>query len=215
MRKLLIAGAAAAATLLATAGTASAATVILESDFEEVAVGAGSYVIVNSADGWTKGVGTAGIEVQNNVAGAPAANGGSKFVELDSNSNSSMFYTFGVGGSFQLSFLYSPRPGVGAGSNGITLFLNGNALNPPGEVTGAGGGGTNWTSHSVNFQANAGDIISFAATGSSDSYGGYLDNIKITSAVPEPATWAMMIVGFAGVGSMVRSNRRKQALSLA
>ena len=31
------------------------------------------------------------------------------------------------------------------------------------------------------------------------------------SAVPEPSTWAMMIVGFGGVGSMVRGNRRREA----
>jgi len=31
----------------------------------------------------------------------------------------------------------------------------------------------------------------------------------ITSAVPEPSTWAMMIVGFGGVGSMLRANRRR------
>ena len=43
----------------------------------------------------------------------------------------------------------------------------------------------------------------------------YFDNLTIGSAVPEPATWAMMIIGFGGVGSMVRANRRRQALVLA
>lgn len=36
-----------------------------------------------------------------------------------------------------------------------------------------------------------------------------------TSAVPEPSTWAMMIVGFGAVGSMVRTSRRRNALSAA
>lgn len=31
----------------------------------------------------------------------------------------------------------------------------------------------------------------------------------IASAVPEPATWTMMIIGFAGVGGAVRANRRR------
>ncbi len=35
------------------------------------------------------------------------------------------------------------------------------------------------------------------------------------SAVPEPATWAMMIVGFGAVGSMVRTARRRNAFSAA
>ncbi|MDP3855074.1 MAG: PEPxxWA-CTERM sorting domain-containing protein [Phenylobacterium sp.] len=35
------------------------------------------------------------------------------------------------------------------------------------------------------------------------------------SAVPEPATWAMMIVGFGLAGSAVRSRRRQDALAFA
>lgn len=45
-----------------------------------------------------------------------------------------------------------------------------------------------------------------------------LDNISInaiSSAVPEPATWAMMIIGFGAVGTMVRTSRRRQAFALA
>ena len=205
-----MAGVAAAA--LAVAGSASAATIILQSDFESVAVAPGSYVIVNSADGWTKGAGTAGIEVQNNVAGAPAADGGAKFVELDSNSNSSMYYTLAAGGSYTMSFLYSPRPNVGSGSNGITLFVGGNMLNPPGEITGDGGSTTDWVLHTVNFTANAGDQVLFAATGASDSLGGYLDNITI-SAVPEPATWAMMIAGFGMAGVAIRRRHAIKAIA--
>ena len=38
---------------------------------------------------------------------------------------------------------------------------------------------------------------------------------NITSAVPEPATWAMMILGFFGLGSMIRRGRRQGALAAA
>ena len=34
---------------------------------------------------------------------------------------------------------------------------------------------------------------------------------EISSAVPEPATWAMMIIGFGAVGSMARASRRRDA----
>lgn len=33
----------------------------------------------------------------------------------------------------------------------------------------------------------------------------------VRGSVPEPATWAMMIIGFGGVGTMVRGSRRKYA----
>ena len=35
------------------------------------------------------------------------------------------------------------------------------------------------------------------------------------SAVPEPATWAMMIIGFGAVGSMVRTSRRRNVFNAA
>ncbi len=43
-----------------------------------------------------------------------------------------------------------------------------------------------------------------------------LDNVlvtgdRLTSAVPEPATWAMMLVGFFGAGTMLRQSRRRGA----
>lgn len=37
----------------------------------------------------------------------------------------------------------------------------------------------------------------------------------VTSAIPEPSTWAMLIVGFGGVGSMLRANRRRLVPVLA
>ena len=39
-------------------------------------------------------------------------------------------------------------------------------------------------------------------------------SLNVTSAVPEPSTWAMMILGFAGVGFMAY-RRRKGAMIAA
>jgi hypothetical protein len=36
----------------------------------------------------------------------------------------------------------------------------------------------------------------------------------VTSAIPEPGTWALMIAGFGAVGTMVRANRRRTALAV-
>ena len=36
---------------------------------------------------------------------------------------------------------------------------------------------------------------------------------QLSSSVPEPGTWAMMIIGFGGVGTMIRSSRRRTALA--
>jgi hypothetical protein len=39
-----------------------------------------------------------------------------------------------------------------------------------------------------------------------------VDGSTVVSAVPEPSTWAMMIVGFAGIGFMVYRRTAKPAL---
>lgn len=40
-------------------------------------------------------------------------------------------------------------------------------------------------------------------------------SVPFAAGVPEPASWAMLIVGFGGVGAMSRSRRRRRPLSAA
>jgi hypothetical protein len=64
--------------------------------------------------------------------------------------------------------------------------------------------------------------VSFAGTAESAVFGGAanfigFDNITLGSAipggVPEPSTWAMMLIGFAGLGFAFRQSRRRAALA--
>jgi hypothetical protein len=71
----------------------------------------------------------------------------------------------------------------------------------------------------INFSGSvdlaAGDILSFASNRAGDfTFDSTGFAVTITSDVPEPSTWAMMILGFAGVGFMTYS-RRKQTAALA
>ncbi len=60
------------------------------------------------------------------------------------------------------------------------------------------------------------DRLSISLNGGVDESTFYqaVDNINLTSAVPEPATWAMMITGFGLAGAMLR-RRRGQGLTAA
>lgn len=195
-RTLVLAGSS-AIFALAVASPASAVTNFFN-DFESGAYPGTGYVILPSYEGWTTSAGS-GIEVQyGNVAGLSYS--GTHHVELDSNSNSAMSRAIDAG-VYTLSFYYSDRPGVAASSNGIDVLLNGSSILSV--AGGLGGGSTVWSFKSVNFTAAAGDVLTFAALGTSDSYGGYLDNVML-SGVPEPTTWAMMIAGFGLIGAAMR-----------
>jgi len=79
------------------------------------------------------------------------------------------------------------------------------------------------TSDVDSYPLGTGPVLSITATGihsvkffgSSGTVG--FDNFEfgeLTAAVPEPSTWAMMILGFAGVGFMAY-RRRNQAVAIA
>jgi hypothetical protein len=222
MKKSLMVSIAALAAAVS-AVPASAAVVVWQSTFENVpgAPGNNGFSFFTSADGWTapaiQGVDNV-IELQNNVAGSPSTgagllNGGKIFVELDSRStNSTMQRTIDKAGIYDLSFIYSPRPNVSAQSNGIEVLLDGELLSPPGTIGIVGGSNTSWSiQQSDRFQANAGSVITFRAVGTGETLGGYVDNITL-SAVPEPATWGLMILGFGMIGAAMR---RREKVSVA
>jgi hypothetical protein len=199
MRKMILALSCAAA--LGTTGSAGAATTFFN-DFESGAYVGSGFAVLPSYEGWTASFGP-GIEVQyGNVAGL--AYSGKHLVELDSHSNSNMSRSIDAG-SYTLTFQYSDRPNVLAGSNGIDVLLNGFSILSV--VGGNGAGGTVWSQKSISFVAAPGpNVLTFAALGTSDSLGGYLDDIAL-SPVPEPASWAMMIGGLGLAGAAMRRRR--------
>jgi Protein of unknown function (DUF642)/PEP-CTERM motif len=198
---------------VAPANTSGVVELLVNGSFEANTQSAGSWQIVSNLTGWTGGAG--GVELRNNVAGA--ASHGSNYVELDTRSNSSITQNVStnLNDTYSLSFSYSPRSGVAATSNGIEVLWNGASV---GSFTGSGAGasGNVWQTQTISLLGAASNSsLVFRAIGISDSYGGSLDNVtltKLTSPVPEPETYAMMLAGLAGLGFMAR---RKKAIKLS
>ncbi|MDP1027561.1 PEPxxWA-CTERM sorting domain-containing protein [Sphingomonas sp. KR1UV-12] len=78
-------------------------------------------------------------------------------------------------------------------------------------------GFTGWNTVSRTFTATStSQVLSFLSIGTPNGLPpiATLDNVAMT-AVPEPATWAMMLVGFAMVGATARYRRRSTNVAIA
>lgn len=178
------------------ASEARADNLIVNGGFEAPAIS--GWTSVNSIPGWFST--TNGIEIQRNAAGSPYE--GYQHVELDAYANSNMIQNIatGAGRTYDLSFAYSPRPGVAVSSNGIDVYFNGSLLENI-AVSGIGLGNTQWSMHHYMVTATGSlSSLEFRAAGISDSYGGYLDSVSMTqTAVPLPAAFWLLGSGVLGL----------------
>lgn len=160
---------------------------IVNGGFETPDIPTGSWQVYPNATltNWTVESG-AGLEIQDHAAGNPHSGG--QLAELDSNDSSviSQTLTTVAGGKYRLTFWYSPRPGRPAGDNtiGATVkVVSNNAILVNDTTIGAGvagGSNTSWTSFSYDFIAqDTATKVMFSDLGTSNSYGGYLDDISV------------------------------------
>jgi hypothetical protein len=195
---------------------AGAQNLVRNGSFEDVSFAAGTqtqaagtWAVYAGIPGWTTLAGP-GVEVRNNAAGT--AQHGVDFIELDSHNatdtNSWIAQAIAgtsAGAHYSLSFWYSPRINQPAATNPIEALWNGVVITVP-AITGTGGATHNWRQYTYTVMGTGHDVLSFRAVGTDDSYGGSLDNVRLTAAIPEPGTYALMLLGLAAV-VLVRRRR--------
>ncbi len=180
---------------------AHATNIIINGGFEVFEIKPGTFEIFNAIPGWMTTSGS-GIEIQNNIVGSPFE--GAQHVELDSDNNSGMAQTISTvaGQEYDLSFFYSARPGRASTTNGIDINWDGVNLS---NITadGIGLSDTDWNLFAFSVIATGpSTLLEFVATGTSDSFGGYLDAVNLQAVpepIPEPSTLLLFGSGLAAL----------------
>jgi hypothetical protein len=143
-------------------------------------------------------------------AGYGFGSNGSSFADLTGVNDNFAFY--GVSDTMTFSFA-SPVSQVGAIINwypdaGDTVHIDwydtSNNLLADLVLNNAGGNVVAPNSY-YGFLSSSANIGSFTLT---DGYVAAIGGLSLNGGVPEPATWAMMLIGLGGLGAMMRSRRR-------
>ncbi len=162
--------------------------------FENPELSSGSWDIILNTNpllkwlvSWTnpQTTGQLGLEIQNNVAGAPSE--GSQHAELDGDHPVTISQTIPtiVGETYNLSFDYSARPGRDAADNTIEVREGTNLLGTLAD-DGTSLLNTFWNGENYSFVATSDSTtIEFKDIGTDTSFGGYLDNVSL-NCNPEP-----------------------------
>lgn len=199
MKKLLL-----AATALLLAGNANAAVTFLSAPFD-AALAAGEELKVTfdaaNAPGWVfSGNGQVFAASAGNAA-APAGNS-TRFMAVTGGKTATLSTPLIGSMSVYIGSVDSYNSINFKGLNGFSQTFGGSAL-----VASANGNRTSaGTNRRFYFDFGNAKVNEITFASSSNSF--EFDNIAAAAAVPEPATWAMLIAGFGLVGlSMRRRNR--------
>jgi hypothetical protein len=203
------------------ATNASAATIVTNGSFEDGLTG----WTTNKVSGTTPGIGITVIPTGvNNGTGygdnVPNYAGTHAAYFVDDNANENLFQSVSLAANTNYTLSYALFATQSGAANQFGFALTDGILGTPviGTVINNGSQtdvpvGT-WTPYSYNFTSGlAGNyVLGFNfLSGATPAKDVLLDAVQISAAVPEPATWAMMLVGFGVMGGSLRRGRRRHS----
>lgn len=203
-----------AASALALVSTpASAVELIVNGGFEDPTVTHPCCTTVppDPLPGW---IVTPNVNVVNGTFASTAGNlaeEGVQYLDLvgqgGTGSISQSFVTV-AGQTYALSFIYSHNLFSGTPSASASFSVDGlvgGILHSTGSTS-----DLDWLTYSGSFVADdASATLNFTNLTGGINEGVFLDAVSV-QAVPEPATWAMMLLGFGAIGGALRVSRRNQ-----
>jgi hypothetical protein len=173
--------------------------------------GLDNQILGQSNDGWT-------VKVLGNEAISPSNQGGGQVWVAGTDGGLTFLDIYTPGGTFTEAEININAPnktdwsitlqGYDAGGVAFTQYVKKNLTPYPGGPVQF----TDITNNSFfNFKATDGDVFTHVSFTTDADVGVGQIRLGSITAVPEPGTWALMILGFGGAGAMLR--RRRTALA--
>ena len=180
----------------------AATNLVADGQFSTSGVGTGWGEFTNTP--WTN-LSDSGVEIgYSPIYGLATVNATGTNLEVNANTFGDVVQTLDLTGgvTYELSYLYGGRPGGGPQTLDVSLgtlsFTNTGSF---GYWTGVSGTFTAPTTGAYTLEFKS------EATSGNSSYGNEITNVSV-AAVPEPASWALMLLGVGGVGGALRLRRR-------
>lgn len=198
----LFAVAAAVALLPATANAAG----FVNGSFEN-GINPGSFTTVgggnsSSITGWT----VTGNSVDY-IGSYWTAQDSSRSIDLNGNGQGGIQQTFdtAAGIIYNVSFWLAGNPDGAPVTKTVLVGATGAAsASYSFDFTGFNKSNMGWKNYTYSFLATGPSTTLSFASQDATAYGGALDNVSVSAVVPEPATWAMMLLGFGLVAGAMR-----------
>ena len=193
---------------LSLGGAANAATNLIRNGNFDNAVGSSWAAVANDANWTNANEGTYEVG-KSSVYGLACFTTKCQNLEVNGNLLGSVSQTFTVTDTtkaYNLTWAYGGRDG--GGLQGVNVILNGKTIAT--DYSNGTKADAVWTvSTFVVKSPSATETLTFQAIdrGGSPTYGDEITGLSF-SAVPEPATWALMMIGFGGLGAALRSRRK-------
>jgi hypothetical protein len=200
--------------------TASAATIIAPVSATIEVGGVGSGLIENTFNqagllsGYTSGV----TDFDSYIATNPTHNllfeGAEWFGDLGT-TTAQVTYSLGSVMSIDRLALWNEET-AGIGTLELSSSLDGITFTSLGVFTPFDNPLANYPAEVISFAPTNARFVRFGMSGCPQTDPGSYEScalgevaFRLTGAIPEPATWAMMMLGFIGAGSILRASRRK------